>query len=347
MDFPTINPYSQILPGIQTGMQLAGMFPKKQNVPPNPLAMSDPGEYKPVDTTKDLEEDLMTYARLAKNKVIKKLEPDAQKRVIENYAKAGVFKTPLINKLVTTLDTSPDELVDVFKTIKTGSPEAMGNVQMLLELSGNDPEVDKLIKERLAQAKTAEDENKQIYLLKVRKVLDYIDDYNEHPKDWVDKYGQMNEQTKKVLNNWGKYLETYARLDPQGAKQWLDDQRAKRSGGSYAPILMQGIDKRTGKMITARANDEKDFLRQYPDADPNKIFLASKMGEATPMVAEAEVEAKKYQKILEKLPKGDGKKLNPKKNPNYKSVIEQYLKAANGDPKEAERMAKDNNWIIE
>jgi len=352
MDFPTINPYSQILPGIQTGMQMAGMFPKKQNIPENPAQISDPGEFTPPAAADFLQaeyKDIMTYDRL--NKMMKKAKsatPEQRKQFLENAVAKGHIQTNIGKAIVLNDDLiEPDEVINTFKLLKSNSPDADMDIDALILRLGPESAGGLAIETKRKEAIQAVEQAKQVRIIELRKTLDHIEEYHESPKDWIDKYGQMNQQTQKVLNNWKQYIKEYATLDPQGAAKWIEDQKAKRSGGSYSPTWMQGIDKRTGKMITARAYNEKDFLNQYPNADPSKIFLAGKMGEATPMVAEAEAEAKKYQKILDKLPKGNGKKLNPKKNPSHKSVIEQYLKAANGDPKEAERMAKDNNWIIE
>lgn len=347
IQYQTLNPYSEILPGIMAGNQARAM--NRQDNQPSDAVIADPGQYKPVEidaVMTDVNQDLQKYNEVENKIKSFKVKPERRKQAMENYANSGVFQSPLVQALAKT-GRSFEEINTVFTNVKNGSPEAQGDIQLLIDSADGDPKLRAAIQAKMAEYNQAEQQNRQKRAQVLQETLENIDKVQANPRAYQGKSGITNPQTQAIVNNELKYVEELGALDPKAAMARLEKIK-QRTGSGGAPTWVQSVDKRTGKLITSRVSNENELMAKYPNADPNQIYMAGKMGEATPIIAQAKVKAQEFGKEIEGLPDAPESGAEPDDN-TKKLFLEKARdpKTKKIDVKKAEKMLKAKGWSTE
>jgi hypothetical protein len=351
-----MSPFGGIMEGIQTGLAMRGQ--RKETPQPSDAIINDPGERQEVDPSPILDPIAEDLAHLNEIETNLKKWGVKDEMVYQKYAKGGSFKTPLVKELAGSKMKSED-LMKILTDVKNGSPDTEGHLDAINKASSGNPKVQQAIADIQNQMMVASDQNKQQRVQVLLKYLGDVDQYTDNPKAFQGKSGITNDKTLQAVANRDKYLKELLMLDPEAFKQYAEARLAKtRSGGS--PVMLSSVSNKTGKMITSRTADERQFRSDYPEIGNNEIGLTPKLGEAAPYIKAAEIETKKRNQILATLPPAEkeGQELNPKKHikiiQKYKAAAKAYLtKPGEREPTVTDinafagELAKDNGWVIE
>jgi hypothetical protein len=339
IQYQTLNPFSGIMQGIQTGLTM-----RSKKAPENEMEMSDPGEpqkVKAIDLLGAEYQDVLKYEELDKKiKKIKNVTPEQRMKIMQTACKSGAIKTPIVQSVALNDDIiNPEETINVMKSIKNNDPNAAIDMEILItKLGGEQSPGGAAVATKLREVETKQKEFNQQRVQILEKTLDRIDEYNINPKKWVDEYGQMNPQTKKVVGNWQNYMKELATLDPERAKARLEELKSKRNGGA-SPKNFAGL-KRTKEGFTRQPFSDISIeagLARHPDIIPSTAYSLEPESLGGRYMAEGELEEKERQKLVSKLPKPT--KRNQKANDN---VIGAYVEAYGA--KEAASALKRDGW---
>jgi hypothetical protein len=349
IQYQTLNPYSEIMPGIATGIQLGNQMAKKQPAQPSDAIIADPGQYQPVEidaVMTDVNQDLQKYNEVENKIKSFKVKPERKKQAMENYANSGVFKSPLVQALAKT-GRSFEEINTVFTNVKNGSPEAKADIQLLIDSSDGDPKLKAAIQAKMAEYNQLDTQNKQSRVKVLSETLDNINTVQDKMGQYQGKSGIMNPQTKKVVDNEMNYLKELTMLDPKAAEEHFGKIKARATGGG-SKTWMQSVDKKTGKLITDRVSSREEFLTRNPLADQNQLYPAMKMNESAPIVAQAKVKSEEFKKETADLPEAPEQDAEPD-DATKKLFLEKARdpKTKKIDVKKAEKMLKSKGWSIE
>jgi hypothetical protein len=364
IQYQTLNPYDQIMPGVQTGfsMKLASAKNKREEEKhkeemesmrqnremarrPSDAIIADPGQYEPVkigDATQDVKQDLEKYYSRVKDKNFKKLDEQRQSEVLETDIKNGVYKTDIGKELVKNNEfVEPDEVARIYKSIVNGTPEAEGDLQLLFGLTGSNPEnpndFEKAFRKKMGDIKNMEKANKEQRGSVLKQTLLNIGEYHDNPKAYQGKTGITNPQTKKVVDNELNYLKELAAIDPQWAKDYWDKRKSK--GGTMRDYAVTVKDPKTGKLIRRPyAAPTVEGYRNIPGAYGSTARKLEAEGLGTSIFEKSGIQTEDRKREMEGLPKPQwkGQKAND-------SVYQQYREVY-GNHKDALKKIKEDGW---
>lgn len=350
IQYRNMNPFNQIVPGIQAGMQMRQMMDRNKKASPQPsdAVIADPGVYQPVKMENQLqaeEQDLNKLNKLQDNKAFKKLDDEGKSKVIDSYIKGGAFQTPVGKSLARNINVvGTDEINKIYMSIKNQTPEAQGNITLLFELTKDDPEVQKSINEKMTQIQSAENENRGNRALVLKKTLEDIDSVTDNPLQWQGKTGITNPQTTKVVQNRNQYLQELRKLNPELFKEYYEGWKNRKSGGKPRQTEFVGLKKdERGKFqrFPFTAPSVESGLQQYPFLRRQDIerMQPEKMGSRFIATDEARtIEREKAKTALS----------TPRKGKKYTrdemiEIRDEYIEFY-GDNKKAKRAMKAAGW---
>jgi hypothetical protein len=342
IQYQTLNPFSQLLPGLIAHDQRRSNEPAQ----PSDAIIADPGQYQPVDisqVTGGIEQDVVKLGGIEKKMREVKLPPEAKKSAIKGYSKS--FQSQMVPALAE-YGITAEQLNGVLTSVKNGNPDGEGDLKLMLEATNNDPRVVKGLGEIGMKMQQLEAQNKQARVKVLSETLDNINTVQDKMGQYQGKSGIMNPQTKKVVDNELNYLKELTMLDPKAAEEHFGKIKARAASGG-SKTWMQSVNTK-GKLVTDRVASREEFLARNPGADPNQLYLAGKMGEATPIVAQAKVKSEEFKKETADLPEAPEQDAEPD-DATKKLFLEKARdpKTKKIDVKKAEKMLKSKGWSIE
>jgi hypothetical protein len=338
-----MNPFSEILPGLIAGQQRKAMQPREE---PEAI-MPDPGEYQPVTPDAvlgDVKQDINKIYAIDQRLKTLPVSSDNRKRLLQNYVNKGVVKSDIV-KTLANKGTKPEDIERMMSEISNGSEYAQGNIDAILEISGNDPKVKAAIDSKIAQFNKLNQDNLQKRFVVLAKTIGNIDEFMENPKEWSAKNGKINSEVLQIVRNEPKYLEEMASINPEWVKNYLSQKQARRTGGG-SPVDYSAIGQETGQMYTERLYDPNQMKKLHPDA--GDVMHTPRMGENEQLETQLNIARKKYQNEIKGLPdapEGGGKPddktkllfINRAKDPTTGKVNKNKLI----------KMFKDKGWDVE
>jgi hypothetical protein len=348
MEYQTLNPYSQIMSGIQTGMAMRGK--EKSEPQPSDATIADPGsapKVKAIDMLQAEYQDILKYDEINKKlKKVKDITPEQRRKIMDTACKSGVIKTPIVQSIVLNDDLiEPDETINVMKSIKNNNPEAAVDMEtLIIRLGGNESPGGSAIASKLKDIQSKQEEMNKDRALVLKKTLEDIDSVTDNPLQWQGKSGLTNPEVTKVVKNRNQYLMELRQIDPDLFKEYYDARTAKKSGGTlkdYSGLVKN----KKGEWIRKpfSGSNVESGLSANPDILPSSARRLESEDIGSRFMDISTEQQKERQQILNKLPKPEkkGQRLNSKKDAK---IIESYMKAANGDPALAESYAEANGW---